>query len=338
MDNLISVIVPVYNNEKFIHRCLSSICQNTYKNLDIIVVDDGSTDKSGTICDDFAKEDSRVRVFHQANSGVSKTRNLGISVAKGRYIAFIDSDDYVDDSYFEGLFQIIQEEDSDLGICSVAHVNSGAVTCEFIEDMVVNCLKPSNKDKQNFYELNCKYYLYGPVNKLYKSSIIDEKQLRFPIDTSYGEDLLFNFDYLCCCNRISYGKQPMYYYNHDNENSLSHKYRENLFENGIRLNNKIREYCKGRHFFTEEMSKYWAERVFDDAYNSLFSIWGNQCMLTIPKKLKRTKMIMNHPDVCEALKKGEYNNYSALYKGMIEKRYALLFAIICSFAQKFNKK
>ena len=94
-DPLISVIVPVYNIEKYLERCVNSIREQTYTNLEILLVDDGSTDSSGTICDKFAEEDNRVRVFHKENGGSSSARNLGIAEAKGEYLGFVDSDDYI---------------------------------------------------------------------------------------------------------------------------------------------------------------------------------------------------------------------------------------------------
>ena len=112
-EMLISVIVPVYNIEsEYLERCITSICNQTYKNLDIILVDDGSTDGSGDICDRFAEEDSRVRVFHKENGGSSSARNLGIKEAKGEYIGFIDSDDYIESDMYELLAQAVAKYDA----------------------------------------------------------------------------------------------------------------------------------------------------------------------------------------------------------------------------------
>lgn len=114
---LISVIIPVYNVEKYIQRCIESIIDQTYKNIEIILVDDGSTDSSGKICDSYQVKDKRIKVIHKKNGGLSDARNAGITCSTGEYIAFVDSDDLVDKSYIEFLFKLISEEDSDIAVC-----------------------------------------------------------------------------------------------------------------------------------------------------------------------------------------------------------------------------
>ena len=113
----ISIIIPVFNVEKYIEKCLESVINQTYENLEIIVVDDGSTDHSGFICDEYAKKDERIRVIHQDNKGISVTRNVGINEASGDYIAFVDSDDYIDNEMYEILLKCIETYDADIAIC-----------------------------------------------------------------------------------------------------------------------------------------------------------------------------------------------------------------------------
>lgn len=336
MDDLISVIIPVYNNEKYLSECLSSICSNTYRNIEIIVIDDGSTDNSGNISDEFAIEDSRVKVFHKKNTGVSRSRNLGMNIAKGEFIAFVDSDDYIDGDYFEKLLSTMKDSGCDLAVGSVAHVYGDDINYKQIENLEIDLINPNEKDKQNFLDINVNYYLYGPVNKLYKRSIITRKNIAFPEDTSYGEDLIFNFNYMKYCEKITYRQVPIYYYNHNNENSLSHKYREKLFENGLRLNDIIKNFALEKNILTEDLLRYIAGRVFDDAYNSLFDIWSNKCALTLIGKYKRTKMIMKHSSTRHAVKLNEYNNYSKLFLILIKRQHVLLFSILCFMAQKLK--
>ena len=107
MEDLISVIVPVYNVEKYLNKCIDSIINQTYKNLEIILVDDGSQDSSGKICDEYTKKDNRIKVIHKENGGVSSARNIGLNNATGEWIAFIDADDWVDEEYLQTLFNRI---------------------------------------------------------------------------------------------------------------------------------------------------------------------------------------------------------------------------------------
>ena len=117
MNQLISVIMPVYNVESYVVRSINSVLNQTYKNLELIIVDDGSTDRSGMICDQFMEKDGRVRVIHQENGGLSHARNTGLAMAIGDYVSFIDSDDFYEIHFIEYLYQSCVENDCEIGIC-----------------------------------------------------------------------------------------------------------------------------------------------------------------------------------------------------------------------------
>ena len=119
MKPLISVIVPIYNVEKYLPQCIESILRQTYTNLEIILVDDGSPDSCPQICDDYAAKDSRIKVIHQANSGVSAARNSGLKIAKGKYIGFIDGDDYIEPDMYEYLYNLITVYEGNISVCTV---------------------------------------------------------------------------------------------------------------------------------------------------------------------------------------------------------------------------
>ena len=116
-QDLISVIVPVYNVENYLKRCLDSIINQTYQNIEIILIDDGSTDNSGNLCEDYKKIDNRIKVVHKTNGGLSDARNTGIKKAKGKYITFVDSDDYVEYDYVEYLYNLIKKYDTNISFC-----------------------------------------------------------------------------------------------------------------------------------------------------------------------------------------------------------------------------
>ena len=115
--DLISVVIPVYNVEKYLQRCVTSVTEQSYSNLEIILVDDGSVDNSGAICDDFAKKDKRIRVIHKENEGLGLTRNVGIKAATGNYICFIDSDDYIAREYIETIYSDLKKSSADVCYC-----------------------------------------------------------------------------------------------------------------------------------------------------------------------------------------------------------------------------
>lgn len=124
----ISIIVPVYNVERYIERCVESICQQTYTNTEIILVDDGSTDSSGKICDEIAVKDPRIRVIHQQNSGLSAARNAGLAVAKGEYIAFVDSDDYIAQEMYSVMIENMEKYDLDIIGCTSFRDKGGKIS------------------------------------------------------------------------------------------------------------------------------------------------------------------------------------------------------------------
>lgn len=188
MDNrdLISIIIPIYNVEKYLEKCLDSVIKQTYDNIEIILIDDGSEDKSKQICDDYAKIDNRIKVIHKKNEGVSKARNIGIDTSKGEFITFIDSDDYIDKNYIEELYKLCIKNNSDIAICGVKD-----------EDYDGNIVHVSNKiiKKLNKREilielLNEKYFFSVCWAKLYKKSKIGN--IRFNEMMKIAED----FDFL----------------------------------------------------------------------------------------------------------------------------------------------
>lgn len=214
MNSLVSIIVPVYNVEKYIRRCLNSIINQTYKNLEIILIDDGSTDDSGKICDEYAKEDNRIIVKHNTNRGVSYARNYGIKLANGQYLSFIDPDDYVDLDYIENLLRPMREDDYDLVVCNIKHM--------YINKVVNNNFKV-NTLTNNYYK---DFYLLDilratPVNKLFKSNIIKLFDLKFFENISYSEDRIFNYHYGNHVKKYKYVNKAMYNYCHREETSLS---------------------------------------------------------------------------------------------------------------------
>lgn len=125
---MVSIIVPIYNVEQYISKCIESILAQTYRDFELILVDDGSTDMCGKICDEYAKQDSRVHVIHQENKGVSAARNAGISLAKGEYIMFVDSDDFITENMLEKMHDCIAESGSDIAICGINNFLDGAET------------------------------------------------------------------------------------------------------------------------------------------------------------------------------------------------------------------
>ena len=216
-NDLISIIVPAYKAEKYINRCLNSLINQTYNNIEIVVVNDGSPDNTGIALDNFAKQDNRIRVVHKENGGVSSARNAGIKAATGKYICFVDIDDEVKPDYVNLLYKAITKYDADVSICSlIAERKKNNFTTEGLTEETVITL-PDNLDTL------AKVYNSGvfmpPYCKLYKTEKIAEG---FPEYTNYGEDEIFNLQYFNKVNKVAVIPESLYIY-YLNDASLSHK-------------------------------------------------------------------------------------------------------------------
>lgn len=216
-DALISVIVPIYKVEKYLNKCLKSITNQTYKNLEIILVNDGSPDNCPQMCEEWAKKDSRIKVVHKENGGISSARNLGIKNSSGGYIAFVDSDDYVDITMFEKLLKSITDNNSDVAICGYFNAYENGDYVEILESNLSNL---SKSNLLNFYIVsNSKKVDNKIVNDgispsvwrmLYSKKVIEN--IWFEEDVKYGEDLLFNGQVFSKDIKISAVLESLYYY------------------------------------------------------------------------------------------------------------------------------
>lgn len=207
----VSIIIPVFNTEKDLKNCLESVRNQSYENFEVILIDDGSTDKSVEICDYYSSIDNRFKVIHCINSGVSKARNRGIDVCQGDYIIFVDSDDKVKSNMLEDMVEKIQKYDSDVIITGITFVEKEEITKEIIP--IVN-----GRLGLDIWKYICRdnIGLFGYVsNKLYKSSIIKENNIRFDENKKIQEDLDFALTVYSYCNSFYLSKRSYYLYNYE---------------------------------------------------------------------------------------------------------------------------
>lgn len=202
----ISVIVPVYNAEKYLHRCVDSILSQTFTDFELLLINDGSKDCSGIICDEYAAKDERVRVFHKKNGGASSARNLGLENAKGEWIAFVDSDDYVLPIFLESLIEKIKY-DTDLCICSI--IPDYSISSEY---KITKTSFNYEGNVQNFLLLNDCQMSGSLCNKLLKRTIIEEKHLYLDETIKYREDEEFLLRYMLYVQKVVATQKEIYVY------------------------------------------------------------------------------------------------------------------------------
>lgn len=208
----ISIIVPVYNIQEYLEKCVKSIVKQTYKNLEILLVDDGATDNSGIICNDFALKDDRIKVIHKKNGGLSSARNEGIKHATGKYICFVDGDDFIREDYCEVLYNALIETKSDVSAVSYKEIknsktriyNSAARSKKDFDDK----LTVYNRNETIIQFLHWKNFRIA-WNKLYKTKIL--KDIWFKEGATF-EDMYFNYKVLSRSKRVAYVNSPCYNY------------------------------------------------------------------------------------------------------------------------------
>ncbi len=227
----ISVIVPVYNVEEKIERCLDSLKNQSFTDFEVILINDGSSDKSGEICEKYIATDERFKVINQKNQGVSVARNIGISLANGKYLAFVDSDDYVNIDYLYSLYDAIISCNADIAMCNyyMASLSENDVYMKhgYGEGDVLEKDSIKSVFYKHILDNDCTIGYFCLWNKIYKSSLIKENHIFLDKEMSFGEDMLFVMKCMEICKKIIFIEEPLYYYEMM-ENGLFSRYRRNL--------------------------------------------------------------------------------------------------------------
>lgn len=272
-NDRISIIVPVYRVERYLPRCIESILAQSYENFELLLVDDGSPDRSGKICDDYAKTDSRIRVLHKENGGVSSARNQGIELACGKYITFVDSDDFLPVHALESL---INAMDDDVQLVMGSYVNCGLSLSKIVFESKQICLSCMDADAfVNFLEA-----CHTPWGKLYCREVIASHALTFRTDIRYGEDALFLYQYLGCVSGVATTDAVVYHYNCLNTGAASKKYYAEKREWLLLLQKEqealVKRYCQD----TASALRFLSH----SAWNFFYDLVQNETAFSSPKE------------------------------------------------------
>lgn len=215
MEKLISIIVAVYNIEEYLPRCVDSILSQTYRNLEIILVDDGSMDGSGTICDDYAQKDGRIKVIHKKNGGLSDARNAGLDIASGDYIGFVDGDDWIDEDMYRAMYEACEREKAQVAACRYRQITKSGIIDASADNSV---LLSRNEALEVYICGDERYLIYNSVwSKLFSHELI--AGMRFPVGKN-SEDIMFTTRAFCRMERLAYLDTAYYNYVLDREGSI----------------------------------------------------------------------------------------------------------------------
>jgi glycosyltransferase involved in cell wall biosynthesis len=271
----VSVIVPVYNAEKYFKRGIDSILAQTYTDFELILVDDGSQDKSGRMCDDYAMSNPQVHVFHQSNKGVSAARQVGLDAATGEYVIFADPDDWIDSTMLDDLYQKAKQDGADVVICDfwINRENEEFYYCQ---------QRPADMDSSVILRQFLLGQLHGSTcNKLYRLQLIKEHSVSFPQGINYCEDLWFNsIVFHDCAPRVSYLDNAYYHYDlYSNGNSMSRKFNRRKLDDyrqfvGFAIANLVSpededvafflKYCYKRHAFRSNCNSQEYKMIYPE--------------------------------------------------------------------------
>lgn len=254
-----SVIIPVYKAEKTLRRCVDSLLTQKCEDVEVILVNDGSPDGSGAICEQYEKEYVQVKYITKENGGVSTARNAGVEAASGDYLTFVDSDDYVSDDYFEAIDSVLAEYDYDFARFSYCVTDGKTVSSTICTAFGA---KSRNTSFHKIINDICNKAINGPVAKVYKRELIEKYNIRFPVGASVAEDRAFNIAYSTHINSYCVSEKPIYYVSIENENSLSRKKMTDLDRQFEITGSYARNAVKNADITEAEKEQYFAAMNF----------------------------------------------------------------------------
>ena len=315
IKGLVSIIVPVYNSEKYLNTCIKSLLNQNYPDVEVILVNDGSTDSSVSICNKYNKKYQRVRLINQKNQGPSVARNQGIMNARGEYIQFVDSDDFIEIDMTDKLVKAIEEK-VELVICGYKVIYEG-------KDITSVWKQPIEKkySRNEFLMSFGKYYIDNFINslwnKLYSINIINEFNLSFKENISLGEDLLFNIEYIKRCNSINIINNSLYNYFCRQSGSLTTNFINDIFENQKMLFLFVEKFLIDSDSYNYENEKFLMTGFTNSIIGSLATLFHKDCKFENQSKHLYIHKIIEDDLVIKNLKYFKNSNIQTRILGVL---------------------
>jgi glycosyltransferase involved in cell wall biosynthesis len=297
----ISIIIPVYNAEKMLPKAVDSVLSQTEKNLELILVDDGSIDKTLDLCYTYAKKDSRVKVIHQANAGVSSARNVGLAVATGEYIGFVDADDWIELDMYEQLLKEAITTDADIVMCDAKTVYSNG---KQEQDTITQLSSDTILTKEDFNP-NLLLEMAGAVWRcIYKKDLIKNNLVEFPIGVKFSEDRIFNLYAMGYSNRVKYVKKA-YYNRFINKESAVHSFHSDYFEMYKLAANEITKSIKLAWNNDENYQKAYLSQFISGSIMAICNYYYKTSTFTSKEKREAVIRLCNDKQLRNAIRNFE---------------------------------
>lgn len=324
---LISVIVPIYKTEQWLSVCIDSLLAQHYQSVEIILVNDGSPDKCDEICNDYVRRHRNIIHIYQNNSGVSAARNTGIAAAHGKYLAFVDSDDWVDKDYLAVLAARMEGTCADMACVGYTIEKEGVPSASIIPPQKFIDLK-SNAAEMQLLDLFKTQLLFSPCVFLLKKEIIEANRLQFPHDISFGEDRIFNLNYLAHCKSIACSSSSMYHYRIGNPDSLSHLERKFELKTAKMLFYANNIFFQRMHFGSLEAKQWLYTPVFDAYSNHILMLASINPEHSFISLYRQISSLLSEPLCQESTKWANLSLYPKHIVFLIKHRIALALSFI----------
>lgn len=302
MDDIkISVIMPVYKVEDYVARAIESILEQTLADFEFLIVDDGTPDRSGDICDEYAKKDTRIRVIHKENGGAPSARNTAIDLARGKYVYFLDSDDWAGPRMLADMYEMAEKNQADLVVCGF-YIDT-YYGKEYLSEKICVDARVFT-DAESFREESYRYFdrnmLYTPWNKLYRLDVIRENHLYFP-DTLW-DDFPFNLSYLDHVERVVISTNAYYHFIRARAESETSAYRPDMYEKREEEQDWMEELYRGWGITNEGTKEMVARRYIERMVGCIANVTSSSCTLSGKEQRAEIKKMLHNPRVDSALK------------------------------------
>lgn len=299
----LTLLMPVYNAEEFLEQTLQSLQKQSFQNWKLIMINDGSTDNSGQVCESYAKVDPRIQVIHQENQGVATTRNRLLEQVETPYFGFIDADDELNPRLYELLMNHMLEKNVDLVMCGYKEQkrNNEIIVQEIVRTYPSGYLKLSQM-QETFMKFSNTLLLNPLWNKVYKTSILREVGLSFKeLDT--GEDIVFNLDYLKHCDNICMEELDLYYYVRRQAKSITTSYIDDMYKKGLIIHEATESFLKQKGLFTQTNEEIITENHVRGIFAALLNLNHKDCPLSIKEKKEVITSIVQRPYVQQCVQR-----------------------------------
>ena len=314
----VSIIVPVYNAQDYLSKCIDSLLNQNYDDFELILVNDGSKDNSGQICDEYAKADNRIKVIHKENGGVSSARNCGLDKACGKYIMFCDSDDFVKEEFCTPLINLANEDEDCLVFAGITELwddkEKDNLCPEFPEGESITLKNKEFCDLFVKLNLNSQFTLMNmPYNKLFSRSIIEKNQLRFDKNINYNEDFIFNLLYLEKVSAVKIYNKSIYNYYKDAPGSLCKKYVPNMIDIYRIKEDILKRVITDKASNQKDADTVWCTYVFNDTNRAINNTFSPSNPASKREKTRYCTKLIRNKRFKQSLNLANTSGYNSLY-------------------------